>query len=147
MDDEPITVSRIRREIRAKEFRHARETELHDGIQEVLEGLGLPVRREVTLDEKNRIDLTTDLPRTEGRPLVLGIEVKIAGKPGDVRRQVQRYSQFAQLGALLLVTTIRRHMAEVMACATSAPLDTAAGSRWRIGDKPFDLVLINRGLL
>lgn len=147
MDDGPITVRSIRNTIRSKDFRHANEGELHAGISDTLARLGLPVRHEVTLDRGNRIDLTTDLPRPGRDPIVLGIEVKIAGAAADVRRQVQRYAGFRTLGALILVTTVYRHMVDLMPHTSRNDGPTDAGAGLTLGSMPFDIALINRGLL
>lgn len=143
--DQPITVRKIRNTIRTKQFRHANEDELETGVAQILGELGLPVDRQVRLDGNNRIDLVTHLPRPAADPIRVGIEVKIAGQPGDVRRQVQRYATFDQLGALLLVTTVFRHMIEMVGCTTEAPGGT--GTRRLLGAMPFDVALINRGML
>lgn len=145
--DDPITVTQVRAAINRHQFRHANEEELEAGIAFVLGELGLPVDRQVRLDEHSRIDLVTYLPRPAADPIRLGIEVKIAGKPGDVRRQVQRYAEFDTLGALLLVTTIYRHMIEVVGASLASADGGPAGARRLLSGKPFDTVLINRGLL
>ncbi len=40
----------------------------------------------------------------------IGIEVKVAGSPPEVGRQLRRYAAFPQIEALLLVTTRARHL-------------------------------------
>lgn len=145
--DDVITVRQIRNKIREHQFRHADEFELHAGVEEILAGLGLAVQREVRLDRNNRIDLAAELPRPGAGPVLLGVEVKIAGQAGDVRRQVQRYATFPQFGALLLVTTVYRHMIEMAGCTVDAPVGNVAGARRRLGAMPFECALINRGML
>jgi hypothetical protein len=142
MDDDPITLTRIRNEIRRHQFRHANEIELHGGLATILAGLGLSVEREVQLDRRSRIEIVTDL--TGG--LRLGIEVKVAGRGPDVLRQVRRYAAIEQLGALMLVTTIARHMTAIMPWTTE-PDGPPRMSRWMLDGKPFDVVVIHRGLL
>lgn len=137
-----ITLTRIRNEIRAHQFRHADEIELHGGLDTVLTALGLTVEREVRLDPHNRIDVATTLPDD----VRLGIEVKIAGSEQDVRRQVRRYADSDELDALLLVTTIARHARAIMPWVTE-PTGPPGMSRWLLDGKPFDIVVINRGLL
>ncbi len=145
MDDE-MTLRRIRNELRRQQFRHADEAELETGIETVLAGLGLPVQRQVRLDGRSRIDLTAHMPRP-AEPIVVGLEVKVDGSAGAVRRQVLRYAAVDTLGALILVTTLHRHMVEVMPYATEAPAGNPAGAKWLLAGKPFELVLIRRGLL
>jgi hypothetical protein len=140
--DSAITLTQIRNEIRGYQFRHANEVELHAGIEKILAGLGLTVEREVCLDRHSRIDLVATLPAR----LRLGIEVKIAGQGGEVARQVRRYADFAELGAVLLVTTVARHMFQLMAWAEPVP-GPPGFSRWILCGKPFDAVVINRGRL
>jgi hypothetical protein len=142
-----ITLQRLRVELRRRRYAHTNEFELHTGITEVLAGLGLIVLREVELDRNNRIDLVTGLPRPAGPPVVLGIEAKIAGVGGDVRRQLWRYTDFPQLDALLLVTSIQRHMAAVMSYAEPAPDGNEPGAVWQLNGMPFGVALINRGVL
>lgn len=140
-DDGTLTLTRIRAEIRRYEFHHADEFELHNGLDKILTGLGLTVEREVRLDQTSRIDIATDLPCG----LCLGIEVKVAGNGMEVRRQVKRYASCPQLGALMLVTTIARHMTAIMPF-----VDVVQGppgmSRWLLDGKPFDVVVTPRRL-
>jgi hypothetical protein len=148
--DDPLTVRDIRNALRREQFRHANETELETGIAKVLDSLGLTVRRQVRLSDRDRIDIAVDLPRPAGAAVTAGIEVKIGGNAGAVRRQLMRYTECPELDALLLVTTVYRHMAEVMPYATSAGApasETHAGAAWLLNGMPLELVLINRGML
>jgi hypothetical protein len=140
--DGPITLIRIRNEIRRHRFQHADEIELHAGLDTVLTGLGLTVEREVRLDEHSRIDIATTLPED----LRLGIEVKIGGAEQDVRRQVRRYAALRVLGALMLVTTTARHARAIMPWVQE-PSGPPGMSRWLLDGKPFEIVVINRGLM
>lgn len=130
-----ITARQVRNAIREHPYRHVNEVELHRGLAQVLAGMGLEPVREVILSDKDRIDMLVDLPRVGGRPVRLGIEAKIAGTPGDVRRQLLRYSAHDRVDELLLVTSIYRHMTEL------APF------RGALGGKPFQIALLQRGLL
>jgi len=60
------------------------------------------VRREVRIGQGERIDLLADR---------LGIEVKVAGSVGAVRRQLVRYANSGVLDELLLVSTRVAHRA------------------------------------
>jgi len=100
------TAEAIAELIRGRQFVYANETELHAGLAEVLADRGLSLRREVRLSAQDRVDLLVALP---GR--ALGIEVKIAGAAGDVRRQLRRYAASDQIDELMLITTLRRHLA------------------------------------
>lgn len=121
--------------LRGHSYRHANEVELHRGIEEVLTGRDLAVQREVHLGKSGRIDMMVDLPRAGRPPVRLGIEVKVAGQSGSVRRQLAGYAEHEQVDELLLVTTVYRHARDL------APLDG------QIGGKPLRVALINRGLL
>lgn len=145
--DEPITILEIRNALRAKRFAHANEAELESGVEEVLAEMGLPVRRQVRLGPRERIDVTTELPRGDRAAIRVGIEIKIKGPADAARRQLVRYAGHEEVDALLLVTTMYRHMAEIMPHATDCPRDHDAGARWLLSGKPFELVLLDRGLL
>lgn len=140
--DGPLTLTGIRAEIRRFSFRNADELELETGLEKVLAGLGLTVERQVRLDPKSRIDIVATLP--DG--LRLGVEVKVDGRGHDVLRQVRRYTSSPELGAVMLVTTISRHMTAIMPWVT-VPDGPPGMSRWTLDDKPFDLVTIRRGLM
>jgi hypothetical protein len=112
--------------IRSQRFAYTNEIELHGGLAEVLAGQGLSLRREVYLTAHDRVDLLVALP---GR--TLGIEVKIAGAAGNVRRQLGRYAANDQVDELMLITTVRRHL---------------VGLGDEMGGKPLTRVLLRGGL-
>ncbi len=144
-----ITVRHIRDAINRQRFHYANEVELHGGLAQVLAGLGLTVEREVRLGGPDRIDITVELARPDSRVRV-GIEAKIAGQPGSVRRQLSRYARYSQLDALMLVTSVRRHTAEMVAyaeVATAGGPGADAGTRWVLDGTAFDMVLLDGGLL
>lgn len=121
--------------LRGHSYRHANEAELERGVEEVLTGRGLTARRQVHLGKSGRIDMMVDLPRADGPPVRLGIELKVAGQASAVRRQLAGYAEHDQVDELLLVTTVYRHGREL------APLGR------QIGGKPLVVALVNRGLL
>jgi hypothetical protein len=90
-------VERVAEKIRAHRFHYADEDRLQRGLAALF---GDQAEREVRLDSRSRIDLMV------GR---VGIEVKVAGKPSAVLRQVERYLASDQLDGLVLVTTRVRH--------------------------------------
>lgn len=146
--DDVITVRNIATTLRNNRYGHANEIELHSGIEQVLTGMGLTVRREVSLSREDRIDMTTELTRPDGTPVRLGIEVKVKGPAGEVHRQLRRYaSHVDQVDALLLVTTMYRHMIGVLPHALPAGDAGHAGTRWLLAGIPFEVALINRGSL
>lgn len=86
--------------LRTTRFCWATEDDLQQGLAAALEERGLPVEREVRLDEHRRIDLVA------GR---VGIEVKVAGSWRDVARQVSRYRDSEDLDAVVVVTSKPLH--------------------------------------
>ncbi len=89
-------------------FRYVDEIELHAGIAAMLNEIGVPTgpeHREVVLSPRDRIDFLL----ASG----IGIEVKVAGRPGDVWRQLRRYAESDRVRALLLITTRARHVTGV----------------------------------
>jgi hypothetical protein len=145
--DDAITTRKIRNALREHRYAHANEIELHGGVEQVLTGMGLTVDREVRLSDRDRIDIMTDLPRRNGPPVRLGIEVKVKGSADGVARQLFRYASHDRVDALILVTTMYRHMSGVLPFATPVVHPNDAGARWLLGMKPFEVALISRGLL
>jgi hypothetical protein len=112
--------------LRSRTYAFANEVELHVGLAQRLTEDGLVPRREVWLTAADRVDLVVDL---DAGPLA--IEVKIAGANGDVHRQLGRYAASDRVAELMLVTTLRRHL---------------AGLGPQIGGKPLTRVLLRGGL-
>lgn len=95
------------------------EGDLQHGIADALEAAGFAVEREVRVDAHNRLDLKVG---------TVGIEVKIAGSWRDVRRQLDRYAELAELDALVLVTSRPMH-SRVVSSAGRIPVSVhLAGS-------------------
>lgn len=121
------TAETIGRLIQGRQFTYANEDELQAGIAELLTGVGLTAHREVRLSSQDRLDILVEL----SGPIALGIEVKIAGAAGDVRRQMRRYAASERVDELMLVTTLRRHL---------------AGLPDELGGKPLTRALLRGGL-
>lgn len=83
-------------------FRFCDEGQLQEGIAGVLADAGIAAVREVRLSDHDRIDFLAG---------PVGIEVKIAGTPAAVARQLRRYAACPQVQALILVTNRARHRA------------------------------------
>lgn len=114
----------LRNLIASQRFRYSGEAELQAGIKAVLQHHYWTVAREVALTPEDRIDLIaqncrgwtpplawagdTLLPEPPASP-VIGIEVKVAGAPAAVLRQLIRYAQHTRIEGLLLVTTRAAH--------------------------------------
>lgn len=92
--------------IRTARIRYVSEHELQAGLAQVLAIAGLDVQEEVRLNDRDRIDLLVQ--RDDLAPRV-GVEVKVAGAPRDVDRQLARYAESPMVDALVLVTNRARH--------------------------------------
>ena len=92
-------------------------------IAEHLDRHGFAPRREVILTDADRIDILV------GRT---GIEVKIAGAPLAVARQLQRYAHSPDIDVLILATTRASHCAELPPVLAGKPLirSLIAGGAW-----------------
>jgi hypothetical protein len=87
--------------LRRHRFNYSNEDQLQQGIAAALTAAGFDVEREVRLDGRSRIDLLV------GR---VGIEVKVAGTPDAVERQLARYASSDRIDGLMLVTSRPRHL-------------------------------------
>jgi hypothetical protein len=81
-------------------FRYHDEHVLQAGIAQVLAAAGIAAVAEVRLTDRDRIDFLAT---------PVGIEVKVAGTPAAVERQLRRYAASPQIEALILVTNRARH--------------------------------------
>lgn len=88
------------------------ELALHIGIEHALRAGGLDPRREVRLNDHDRIDFLVG---------VVGIEVKVAGSIGPVARQLRRYAESPMIDELILVTT-RVQLTQVPTTGLKVPL-------------------------
>lgn len=102
-----MTADQIRQVLDRHTFTVSNELELHEALDDVL-SLAFPgcVEREVTL----RNESSVSLGRIDFMVDAVGIEVKVAGDPSNVRRQLQRYQRSPRVAELLLVTTRGRHL-------------------------------------
>ncbi len=73
-------------------------------MQAAWSAASVPVRHEVRLGRGGRIDFTS-----RG----VGVEVKIAEHPVEVRKQLQRYAASGRLQALVLFTACPGHRGEI----------------------------------
>ncbi|GAA1983354.1 hypothetical protein [Amycolatopsis minnesotensis] len=96
----PVAAAAIAYRLAGFRFTWADEHALQDSIADVLTTAGWPVRREVRLGPRSRIDFVV------GR---IGVEVKVAGTPETVTRQLQRYAHSSELDELVLATTRATH--------------------------------------
>lgn len=90
-----LRMAAVRIELRRHRYSYASEVELHDRLAAVLQAAGYPVRREVRLSDRDRIDLLVG---------DVGIEVKVKGARTPLR-QLRRYAEHEAVAGLLLVTT------------------------------------------
>jgi hypothetical protein len=83
---------------------HQSESDLHRLMQAAWSAAGVPVSHEVSLGRGLRIDFTS-----RG----VGAEVKVAGQPVEIRKQMQRYAASGRLQALVLFTSCPSHRGEI----------------------------------
>ncbi|XTZ13879.1 hypothetical protein ACQSSU_20495 [Micromonospora echinospora] len=95
-------------------YRYADEYELQDGIDQVLRTAGIVPVREARLAGRDRVDLLL--------PDGIGVEVKVDGQAGAVRRQLARYASHPSVRVLLLVTTRARHLQGLPAEIAGVPV-------------------------
>lgn len=81
-------------------FRWTTETDLHEGIAEVLQNCGVSYEHEKRLSKTVRADFWCS---------PVAIEIKVAGGLSDVTRQLMDYASLDQVEAVILVTTKLRH--------------------------------------
>lgn len=101
----------------------ATEAELQVQLAIVFTQEGLAFERERTFGPENRIDFY--LPEYQA-----GLEVKIAGSPMEVLRQLQRYAAVPEIARLALVTR-RARLASLPSRVGETPLHVF--SLWRGG--------------
>lgn len=106
----PLAARRLRDFILSRTMTYGTEIQLQDALAARLHAeasIGRPitsVRREVRLDQHNRIDFVIDVELVP-----VGVEVKIHSSRADVVRQLTRYAAFPEIQELLLVTTKAIH--------------------------------------
>lgn len=88
----------------AQPYVYQSESDLHRPMRAAWSAAGVSVSHEVSLGRGLRIDFTS-----RG----VGVEVKIAGQPVDVRKQMQRYAASGRLQALVLFTSCPSHRGEI----------------------------------
>jgi hypothetical protein len=100
METTRVTAERVMAVIRGYRYRHINEAEWQRALADALLAQGVPARREVPLGDSDRIDILA------GR---VGVEVKVAGSPEEVERQLRRYAASDRVDELILVTSRTRH--------------------------------------
>lgn len=83
--------------LRSHRFHFKNESDLQDGIEQVLKKAGVVYEREKRLGDVGIIDFLVD-----GR---MGIEVKIKGSPSAVARQVLDYLEARAVEEIVVVST------------------------------------------
>lgn len=101
-----VTADTVATVLRGLQFHYSDEYALQDGIAQALTAAGFDVEREVRLTSHDRIDLLVG---------TVGIEVKVAGRPGSVGRQCKRYLDSDRVEELVLVSNRPRHTLGVAA--------------------------------
>lgn len=95
------TLSEALTAIRAYRYLAGTESELQGMLAQVLEREGVPFLREFDLGTAGTIDFYLPLWRT-------GVELKTAGSPAAVLRQLYRYAAAPEIDGLVLLTNHAR---------------------------------------
>ena len=99
---DPTTLDKIIATLAGRKFNYGGiEAKLQEGIQQVLEKIGVPAIREHPLGN-DRIDFY--LPADK-----LGIEAKVGGSLSALTRQLHRYAASDELNNILVVSTRSYH--------------------------------------
>jgi hypothetical protein len=98
------TIAEVARILRLYRFHFSSEEELQRGIAEALTESDVPFVREARLSDRCRIDFVVPV-----LDCTIGIEVKVAGAPSSVMRQLNSYLR--HIDGIVLVTTRRKHRA------------------------------------
>ncbi|MFZ4807500.1 MAG: hypothetical protein ACOYLQ_09605 [Hyphomicrobiaceae bacterium] len=114
MDTTAVTHAEVIAALAGRRFSLEDEKQTQVEIAAALAGAGVPYRREVRLHAAPEIEIDRGelIERGFGRDLgvidfmvgTLGVEVKIKGAAASIVRQLRRYAESYQVGALLLVT-------------------------------------------
>src|SRR5262245_25627261 len=96
----PKQVARVIDLLSAHAFSFVNETELQDGIAQLLSAARIPFNREVRLSETDRADFLIE---------DIAVEVKTDCSLSELTRQLHRYAQIESINALILVTCKSRH--------------------------------------
>lgn len=91
-------VDRVVASLGRRRFPITREEDTQEGIAETLDRFGILYERERRLSVSERIDFYLPDHR-------IGLEVKVAGSPVGVIRQLQRYAASDEVALLMLVTS------------------------------------------
>lgn len=90
-----MTTDYIAAMLRAPRFRYSSEADLQEAIATLFTNGAVAHEREAILTKGERIDfLLGDV----------GVEVKIAGSPAEIFRQLLRYAELPQIASLIVVT-------------------------------------------
>jgi len=100
-------VARVMITLRRARFTYASEDQLQEGLAQLLAGDSHRVVREARVSARDRVDLL--IPEMHDGWGSVAIEVKVGGAAAAARRQVLRYTEHAEIGAVVLVTDRAYH--------------------------------------
>lgn len=92
-----MLLRRIATALESHAYRFANESQLHDAMAAVLEGIGVSCQREHVAGPRDRFDFLCDGG--------IVIEVKVKGSLPEAMRQVERYCALDAVQAVILVST------------------------------------------
>src|SRR5688500_16154247 len=109
----PRGIEAVTAAIRANAYRFATEDKIQRGIGAALTNAEIAHEREVRLGPADRIDFLVG---------AVGVEVKIGGGITPLTRQLTRYALSGRVEALILVTSKRRHAAQLPPALNGKPV-------------------------
>lgn len=95
-----MTVDELGAALRRFRFRFNSERELHKGIAQCLDSLGISYSYEHSISSTDRLDFLVG---------TIAIEAKVDGSLADLTRQVHRYAKSDRVQAIVVVSSKARH--------------------------------------
>jgi len=92
--------------IKSVQLGYATEAELQTQLLDLLKGEQLDVVPEFRLSARDRVDFLVNLPQCK-----IALECKIKGAPTTVVAQLARYAESPEVNEIVLVTSVRKHLA------------------------------------
>jgi hypothetical protein len=108
----------------ARRWRGSNERQIQDALAEVLSGIAFRVVREHCLSDADRVDFAAVIDGPP--PTIIALEVKVRGSLTEVARQIQRYTQHPEVGAVIFAATSHRLVAAMPRSLGEVPIFSIA---------------------